>query len=115
MRVSCNPVSVGYLLRSSYSLKRDTKQKHLEFQYRWEVTTIYRKRELQIIVVRGELARTPQKLPRDWIGSAGLAEINDSAPTEFSEASVLPSENINQARILPGTVREAGKSKFKHF
>lgn len=66
---------------------------------------IYRKREVQIIAVRGELACTPQKLPRDWKGSAGLAEINGSAPTEFSGASVLPKENIYQARILPGTER----------
>lgn len=76
---------------------------------------IYRKREVQIIVVQGKLARTPQKLPRDCKGNAGLAEISGSAPTEFSGASVLPKENINQARILPGTEREAGKPKSKHF
>lgn len=109
------PAALYQLVINYCSLKRDIKQKHLQCQYCWEATMIYRKREVQIIVVRGKLARTPHKLPRDWKGSAGLAEINGSAPTEFSGASVLPQENINQARILPGTEREAGKSKFKHF
>lgn len=55
---------------------------------------IYRKIEVQPITVCSKLACIPQKLPRDWKGSPGLAEINGSTPTKFSEARVLPKESI---------------------